>query len=356
MTIFRRSADIGMMDRVFRLLVMISVLVMAPGALQARTFKIATVSPDGLAWMKEFRAGIKEVEARTEGRVKFKLYPGGVQGDDYTVLRKMRIGQLQGGAVAATALTRFYPDLQIYSLPLTFRSPAEVDYVRQRMDQRIIDGLSANGIVSFGLTETGFAYLLSKQPVNTLADLQQMKIWMPDGDPIAAEMSKAFSVNPIPLLMTDVLAGLQTGLVEAVTVPPVVALALQWHNHVSYMVDVPLLYTYSMMMLDKKAFDGVSPDDQRVVHEVLGAVFSKVDRTTRIDNRSAFQALVNQGVKLTEPTAAELATWRQHADVSIRGLIDNNTISPETLELLQRHLAESRTVGAGGVDSTLAGE
>ncbi len=343
-----------MINRIFGLAVLISALVLTPVSVAAKTFKIATLSPDGLTWMKELRAGIKEVETRTEGRVKFKLYPGGVQGDDYTVLRKMRIGQLQGGAVAATTLTRFYPDLQVYSLPLTFRSPAEVDYVRQRMDQRIIDGLEANGIVSFGITETGFAYLLSKRPVNTLSDLQQMKIWMPDGDPIAAEMSKAFSVNPIPLLMTDVLAGLQTGLVEAVTVPPVVALALQWHNHVSYMVDVPLLYTYSMMMLDKKAFDGVDPADQLIVHEVLDGVFSKIDRTTRSDNRAAFDALVNQGVKLTEPTPGELESWRQHAEVSIRGLVESDAISPESLEILQRHLAESRLTS--GPDSTPAGE
>ncbi|MGK0463596.1 MAG: TRAP-type C4-dicarboxylate transport system substrate-binding protein, partial [Candidatus Azotimanducaceae bacterium] len=91
------------------------------GPAVAKTFKIATVSPDGLAWMKQLRAGAKDIEARTEGRVKFKIYPGGVQGDDFTVLRKMRIGQLHGGMVASSSLTRFYPDLQIYSMPLQFR-------------------------------------------------------------------------------------------------------------------------------------------------------------------------------------------------------------------------------------------
>ena len=96
---------------------------------QAKTIKIATISPDGLSWMKQLRLAAKDIEKQTEGRVKFKIYPGGVQGDDYTVLRKMRIGQLQGGGFAAGSLTRFYPDLQIYNLPLQFRSFEEVDFI-----------------------------------------------------------------------------------------------------------------------------------------------------------------------------------------------------------------------------------
>ena len=113
--------------------------------------------------MKKLRSGAKEIAQRTDNRVKFKIYPGGVQGDDYTVLRKMRIGQLHGGVIAASTLTRFYPDLQVYNLPLVFRDGAEVDYVRERMDQRIVDGLEEAGFVTFNLTETGFGLCNDKR-------------------------------------------------------------------------------------------------------------------------------------------------------------------------------------------------
>ena len=124
---------------------LLTCLALAPSIGEAKTFKIATVSPDGLSWMKKLRTGVKEIAARTDDRVKFKIYPGGVQGDDFTVLRKMRIGQLHGGVVAASTLTRFYPDLQVYNLPLVFRNGEEVDYVRERMDKQIQDGLEAAG-------------------------------------------------------------------------------------------------------------------------------------------------------------------------------------------------------------------
>ncbi|MBL6688943.1 MAG: TRAP transporter substrate-binding protein DctP, partial [Pseudomonadales bacterium] len=145
----------------------LGVLLVLPVTTQAATYKIATISPDGLSWMQKLRAGVKEISTATDDRVNFKIYPGGVQGDDETVLRKMRIGQLHGGAVAAGSLTRFYPDLQIYNLPLQFRSYEEVDYIRGEMDSMIAGGLREGGIETFAFTETGFAYMFTQEPVTT---------------------------------------------------------------------------------------------------------------------------------------------------------------------------------------------
>ena len=316
--------------------------------LNAATFKIATISPDGLSWMKKLRAGTKQIEGLTEGRVKFKIYPGGVQGDDTTVLRKMRIGQLHGGVVAAGSLTRFYPDLQIYNLPLQFRSGAEVEHVRGEMDQMIADGLSEAGIITFAFTETGFAYLMSKEPVTSVADLKSLKAWIPDGDPIAAELVKSFGVSPIPLNITDVLAGVQTGLINSIMAPPAVALALQWHNHVSYMTDLPLVYIYSMMAMDGKAFNRISDEDQLIVKAVMDRVFAEVEQDTRIDNERALKAISAVGIEALEVSADELVEWQSMADLSLRNLIQSGEISEESVLLYLTHLRGYR--GEGGPD------
>ncbi|MFN3237838.1 MAG: TRAP transporter substrate-binding protein DctP [Pseudomonadales bacterium] len=327
-------------------LVLLLISLAMPTLSHAKTYKIATVSPDGLAWMKDLRAAAKEIEAKTDGRVKFKIYPGGVQGDDFTVLRKMRIGQLHGGVVASSSLTRFYPDLQVYSLPLQFRSNQEVDFVRERMDEMIQKGLADNGIETFHLTETGFAYLLSQTPVNTLAEMQELKIWVPDGDPIAARIIESFGVSPIPLYLTDVLAGLQTGLIDAVAVPPLVALALQWHNHVSHMTDLPLMYTYSMLALDKKATRGMSDGDRAIVREVMDRVFAKIDAANRADNEKAYQALLAQAIEKVEPNLDRLEIWRDRADQSIAELVGSDEISQDSVDTLKANLAEFRSTAA----------
>src|SRR5512140_2883564 len=132
---------------------------------QALTLKIATLAPDGTAWMQELRKGGDEIAQRTAGRGTVKFYPGGSMGSDRVVWRKIRAGQLQGGALTGGALAEINPDAQIYSLPMLFRSYDELDYVRARMDKKIEQGIEAHGFVTFGLTDGGFAYLMSSSPL-----------------------------------------------------------------------------------------------------------------------------------------------------------------------------------------------
>ena len=305
-------------------------------------FKIATISPDGLGWMSKFRAGLERIEAETNKRVTFKIYPGGVQGDDATVLRKMRIRQLNGGVFAAGSLTRFFPDLQVYNLPLQFRSYEEVDFVRARMDSYISDGLRKAGIKTFAFTETGFAYLLANEPVSSLADLRRLKAWIPDNDPIAAELIKSFDVSPIPLNITDVLPALQTGMINAVVGPPSVILALQWHNHLTHLMNLPLVYIYSMLAMDMKVYSKASSADQDTVVEILDEVFELVGRETRSDNERALQALKKIGITFLEPT--NKAEWQAAADLSVQELMRSGEISGQVVKTYLELLKNFRSI------------
>ena len=105
----------------------------------AAVLKIATISPEGSMWMEKMRKGADQVAKETENRVAIKFYPGGVMGNDNAVLRKVRIGQLQGGAFVAGSLSQFFPGNQIYAQPFKFQSPEEVDYIREFMDPYIIE-------------------------------------------------------------------------------------------------------------------------------------------------------------------------------------------------------------------------
>ncbi len=128
----------------------------------AYTFKVATLSPEGSYWMQSMRKAGKEIAKRTDNRVRFRYYPGGVMGNDRAVLKKIRIGQLQGAAFSGGALTPTAPSTQVYNLPRVFTSYDEVDYVRKGMDSTIVKEFEDKGFVNFGLAEGGFAYLMSK--------------------------------------------------------------------------------------------------------------------------------------------------------------------------------------------------
>lgn len=301
-------------------------------------FKVATLAPEGTGWMNSMRAGASEIAQRTDGRVGFKFYPGGAMGNDKSVLRKIRAGQLHGGALTGGGLTEVYPDNQIYSLPFLFRSYEELDYVRARMDQTIIQGLAKQGYVSFGLAEGGFAYFMSKEPVRTATDLKGLKVWAPEGDVISRTMLESLGVSPIPLPLTDVLTGLETGLITTIGASPSGAIALQWHTKVKYITDTPVMYFYGTLVIDKRAFDKISGADQAVVREVMERVFAQLNRDIRADNQDAREALKGQGIEFVSIAPEELEKLRALAGQAVKRLADQGVYTQAMYKTLQQHL------------------
>ncbi|HWP94401.1 MAG TPA: TRAP transporter substrate-binding protein DctP [Gammaproteobacteria bacterium] len=306
------------------------------------TFKIATLAPDGSAWMEQMRAGAREIEMRSAGRVKFKFYPGGVMGNDQSVMRKIRIGQLHGAAFTGGGISDVYPDAQIYGLPFLFRDTGEVDYVREHLDGTFERGLEEAGFVSFGIADGGFAHVMSSVPVRSLDDLKGQKAWVPEGDRVSYAVMEAINVSPVTLPLTDVLTGLQTGLITVVASSPLGAIAFQWHTRIRYVTDVPLAYLYGIFAIDRRSFLRLSAADQAVMREVMAGVFRRLNAINRADNQRAREALVKQGVVFVTPPEGELIRWRAVADRVVADLAARRAYTPELLARVQTLLSEYR--------------
>ena len=309
--------------------------------------KIATLAPQNSNWATQFAAGAKEVERRTDGRVKLKFYWGGAQGAESKVLQKIKIGQLHGGTFSPTDFQERYPDVNIYGLPFFFESLDEVDYVRQRIDAKLAEGFDDLGFETFGFAGGGFAFILSNDPVRGLEDLKGKKVWLPEGDLISYEAMKALQLSPVPLPVTDVLTGLQTGLIDIVAIPPVVALALQWHTKVKYVTQIPVLYAMGFMAVDKRAFRRVSAEDREIVRDVLGDVYASVDEASAAEGENALQALFSVGIENVEPAAGELKRIREAMLETNTSMANRGMFSAELLAEIQAYVDEFRQNGGG---------
>ena len=170
--------------------------------------------------MNLLRQAGADVETATKGRVELRFYPGGTQGDDRDVLRKMRIGQLHGGTVRTGVFGGIYSDIQLYNLPMVFRDLDEVDAVRKVMDRVLIEGLAEAGFIAFGIAEVGMAYAMSTKQASAIADARRLKVWSPQGDVPAARTLEAFGISPIPLTIAEVLQSLTSGAIDTVAAPP----------------------------------------------------------------------------------------------------------------------------------------
>ncbi len=309
----------------------------------AVTLKIATVTPEGSQWMKVMRESAGEIKERTEGRVLIKYYGGGVKGDDTKVLGQIRIRQLQGGALTPSALSAQYSDLNLYGMPLVFDSEEEVAYVRSRMDARLQAGLEQVGFVNFGFATSGFANIMSATPVTTLADLKGKRVWVPEGDSISYASMQSLALNPVTLPLTDVLTGLQTGLIDIVAIPPIVALVLQWHTKVKYVTKVPLVYTYGFMAIDKTTFDKISEADKAIVKEVMTRTYQEFDKANLVDNQGAYEALLKSGIEAVKFDDDEFAKVRSLLLASNLQLGEDGAFSLDLYREMLQYIEEFRS-------------
>ncbi len=316
-------------------------------AAHATDFKIATVAPEGSQWMQEIRAAAASIKAATDGRVVVKLYGGGVMGNEKQVLRKIRIGQLQGGAFTAGGIAEKYADIVIYGLPLIFANQAEVDYVRQRMDPILVKGLEQSGFVSFGFAGGGFARIFANRPVDATESMRGQKIWVPEGDRVSTAAMEALHLSPVALPVTDVLTGLQTGLLDVVAAPPVAVIALQWHTRVKYMTNTPLMYTMGVMAIDAQAFGKLSSADQATFRDTMTTVYKHLDEKSAADDEAAQKALFTSGIKPVEAREADVKSWREATAVANRQLGEQGVFTPALLAQLQVYLQEFRARGSG---------
>ena len=259
--------------------------------------KIATLAPQNSEWAEKFQKGSIEIQERTENRVKLKFYWGGAQGNAKKILQKIKIRQLHGGTFSPTDFQELYPDLNIYGLPFLFKDFDEVDYVRDRVDNQLEQGFKNLGFNTYGFAGGGFAYILSNEPIREYEDLKNKKIWLPQGDLISYEAMRSLNLLPVPLPMTDVLTGLQTGLIDIVAIPPVVALALQWHTKINYITRVPVLYAMGFLAIDSKIINRINTDDQKVLNEVINRIYSEVDSNSQQDSENAYEALSKIGIQ-----------------------------------------------------------
>lgn len=309
---------------------------------QATTIKIATQAPDGTGWMNEMRAAAERTKARTDGRVEIKFYPGGVMGSAATVQRKIRVGQIHGGAFTGGELAGLYTDVFLLNVPFLFRGLEEVQHVREEFDDKLIEGLKQEGWTVLGISGAGFGYLMSQNPVANRDDLNQQKVWLPEGDPISAKMLSLARVNPITLPLSDVYTGLQTSLIDAVVNTPAGAIAFQWHTRLKHISDIPVTYVTGAVAVDSKVFLRLSADDQAVLLDEMGGALKALETRAQTDNEGALEALLNQGLETVSVNEEERAEWYRLGNRTMDALDEDPNLQFDHLQWLREELQTYR--------------
>lgn len=262
------------------------------------TLKFATLIPADTAWMKELDDWAQQLSVKSQGRLVFKIYPGGVMGDEPDVLRKLRSQQLHGAFFTGYGVGRIYSPARVLEMPFFFRNTNESDYVRQQLMPDIEQGFRDNGYELISWPEVGFIHFFSKQPIRSLEDLKARKVWLWQGDPLGEAFANAAGIAPIPLSIVDVYTQLSArhGSIDTVYNAPFGALAMQWHTRLSYATNIPMTNALGAILIDSRYFKQLPADLQQMLVVTGKELGMRITSQGRSDYQRSIDILKKSGM------------------------------------------------------------
>ncbi len=302
----------------------------------SQQIKLAVLVPEGTTWGNSLKKFSKDVSSLTGGEVNFKIYYGGVSGDEPDVLRKVRIGQLHGGIFTGKTLGDINGDVRVMEIPFTFyQNQKKASETLVKLTPQFDAAFKAKGFVNLGFYEIGQVYVVSTKKVSNLNELKGVKIWSWEGDPLVGAMLESLKLVSVPLALPDVLSSLSTGIINAAYAPPLAILALQWNTKVKYLVDFPTAFSIGALLISDKVWSKIKPDHQQKILMISKKYVKEANDKSVEESESSKQLLKKSGIEFVSfPEADYKAAAGVRSEVINK--LKNNYISGKVLDLLEK--------------------
>ena len=308
--------------------------------------KLGTLAPKDSSPHQSLKVMAEAWRKAPGGGAQLIMFTDGTQGGEADMVRRMRIGQLHAALLTAVGLAEIDDSVTaLQTMPLAYRTFAEVDYVREKLRPKLEQRMVEKGFVVLCWVDAGWVRFFSRQPVVFPDDLKKQKLFAWAGDNKAIEIMKAAGYQPIALETADILPGLQTGLIDAVPAPPFFALAAQFYGPAPNMLDMNWAPLAGACVVSKKVWDKLPADDQKVMLAAATKAGDEIRTQARKEMDESVAAMKKRGLKVHELTPAAEVAWRQIAEGAypkIRGSIVPADMFDEVQRLLAEYRAEKK--------------
>ena len=281
---------------------------------QGSVIKLATLVPEGSGWDEALRSMGAEWSSSTQGRVSLRVYPGGVAGDEPDVVRKMRIGQLQAAAITTAGLASIDPAFNVFNVPMFFTSYPELYATLDKLEPVLKARLDAKGFVLLAWGHGGWVYFFTKNPVESVDGLKKVKMFTWAGDDQIVSVWKAKGFNPVPLAATDIMTGLQTGMIDSYPTTPLLGLTLQWYRQTPNMVGMGMAPLVGGLVMSKAAWLKLPEADRIKVQTACDHMEKRLEVEVPRQDTTAVAEMQKRGLKVNAVSPANAAQFRSVAE------------------------------------------
>ena len=278
---------------------------------QTTTIKLASVVPENSIWDKNIKQMGAEWTQATGGRVTLTVFGGGSQGDESTVLRKMRLDALQAASLTGVGLGSIDASFNVFNVPFFFDSYDELNAVTDALTPAIAKRVDAKGFIFLNWGHGGWTQVFTKKPVGSVADLKKTKLFTSAGNDRMVQWLEANGFEPRAMAMTDIMTGLTTGMVEAVPTTPLAALLYQWYKQTPNMLDIGLAPVVGATVVTKKAWTAIPAADRPKLIASAVAVQKRLQDDVPKQETAAIAEMTRRGLVVSKASGPE---WRKEAD------------------------------------------
>ena len=273
--------------------------------------KLAHLLPEGSVWDKNLKQMGEEWKQATDGRVAVTVFAGGSQGDESTVLRKMRLDALQAAAFTAVGLGMIDSAFNVFDIPFFFDSYDELNHVIQKLTPVLRQRIEPKGFILLNWGYGGWIQVFTKKPVQTIDDLKRVKLYTSAGNDRMVQWFKANGFEPRAMAMTDILTGLTTGMIEGLPTPPLAAMLFQWYRQTPYMLEVGLAPIVGANVITKKTWNAVPEADRAKMLVAADGVEKRLQVEVPKLDANAIATMTKNGLTVTKAAGTE---WRAQLD------------------------------------------
>ncbi len=306
--------------------------------------KLATLAPKGTSFHQILLAMGEKWQKAPGGGVKLICYTDGTMGGEADMVRRMRVGQVQAGLLTVAGLQEIDESVTaLQTMPMKFHSLDEVEYVREKLRPRLEKKFLDKGFVVLFWCDAGWVRFFTRKPATVPSELKPMKLFAWAGDNRTVDLIKAFGYRAVPLEPTDILAGLQTGLIDAVPSTPTYALAGQFYGPASNMVEVDWAPLVGGAVITRKAWDALPAATRDEMMKAAAEAGAELTKRSRAESDEAVEAMKKRGLKVQKLTSAAEAEWRKLAEEvnpKIRGVLVPAELFDEVQQLLKDYRAD----------------
>lgn len=312
----------------------------ATAAAEPVLIKMGTAAPDGSSWHRILTEMGEQWKKSTNGAVELRIYSGGVLGDEPDMVRKMRVGQIHAAALTVVGLADIDPSVSALQIPMMFNSYEELDDVREKIAPQLEAALEAKGFHVLNWGDAGWVMFFAKEPFSLPADLKRMKLFVWAGDSSAVDLWKSAGFNPVPLASTDILPGLQTGLINAFDTTPLLALASQWFGLAPHMLNLEWAPLVGATVVSSRTWKQIPKESRPAIRSAAEEAGRRLRAEIRAANAMAVAAMQQNGLTVHQPSPEVEAAWLAAAEgvyPKIRGTLVPAEIFDEVRRLRDAH-------------------